>query len=90
MQTILGSGGVIGTELAKNLPQFTSRIRLVSRHPIKVNQSDEILSADLLNKEQVMKAVAGSAVVYLTAGLPYNKRIWQTQWPVIMNHVIES
>jgi len=36
MQTILGAGGVIGTELAKSLPQFTDRIRLVSRHPRKV------------------------------------------------------
>ncbi len=90
MQTILGAGGVIATELAKNLPRYTSHIRLVSRNPNKVNPNDEIMSADLLNGEQVMKAVQGSDVVYLTAGLPYNIRTWQSQWPVVMGNVIAA
>lgn len=88
MQTILGAGGVIGSELAKSLPKFTNQIRLVSRNPKKVNQSDEIVSADLLNGEQTLRAVKGSEVVYLTAGLPYNIKIWQSQWPTIMRNVI--
>jgi len=33
MQTILGAGGAIGVELAKALPKYTSKIRLVSRNP---------------------------------------------------------
>ncbi len=90
MQTILGSGGIIGTELAKSLPQYTNQIRLVSRHPKKVNSTDEIMAADLLNKEQVMTAVKGSEVVYLTAGLPYNHKTWQAQWPVIISNVIDA
>ena len=36
MQTILGSTGVIGNELAKALPQYTNKIRLVSRNPKKL------------------------------------------------------
>jgi nucleoside-diphosphate-sugar epimerase len=90
MQTILGAGGIIGRELAKSLPRYTDQIRLVSRSPRKVNSNDEIMSADLLNGEQVMKAVQGSEVVYLTAGLPYNLKTWQAQWPEIMNNVIEA
>lgn len=90
MQTILGAGGTIGSELAKSLPHYTSQIRLVSRNPKKVNPNDEIISADLLNHEQVVKAVRGSEIVYLTAGLPYNLKTWQSQWPVIMNNVIEA
>jgi len=90
MQTILGAGGIIGRELAKSLPQYTDQIRLVSRSPKKVNPNDEIMSADLLNGEQVMKAVQGSEVVYLTAGLTYNLKTWQSQWPIIMNNVIEA
>lgn len=35
MQTILGSGGAIGTDLAKALTQFTNDIKLVSRNPKK-------------------------------------------------------
>lgn len=90
MQTILGSGGAIGIELAKVLPQFTESIRLVSRNPEKVNESDELVKADLSIFEEVDKAVEGSEIVYLTVGLPYNTTIWQKTWPVIMNNVIKA
>ena len=40
MQTILGAGGVIGKELAKSLPEFTDKVRLVGRNPKKVNLTD--------------------------------------------------
>lgn len=90
MQTILGAGGIISTEIAKNLPQYTKKIRLVSRAPQKVNATDDIMSADLLNGEQVMNAVQGSEVVYLTVGLKYNIKTWQTQWPIIMENVIDA
>ena len=90
MQTILGAGGIIGKELAKNLPEYTDKIRLVSRHPRKINPSDEILSADLLDADQILNAVQGSETVFLTAGLPYNIKTWQTQWPLIMENVIDA
>lgn len=90
MQTILGAGGVIGNELAKALPQYTNRIRLVSRNPQKVNESDEIFKADVTKHDEVQNAVAGSEVVYLTVGLPYKTDTWQTTWPVIMRNVIDA
>ncbi len=91
VQTILGGGGAIGVELAKALPLFTAeKVRIVSRNPGKVNESDELMAADLLNNEQVMKAVSGSSVVYLTAGLPYKLSVWQNQWPVIMKNVLHA
>jgi nucleoside-diphosphate-sugar epimerase len=34
--------------------------------------------------------VEGSEIVYLTAGLTYNKNVWQIQWPVIMQNVISA
>ncbi len=90
MQTILGSGGAIGVELAKALMQHTEDIRLVSRNPEKVNPTDQLLAADLLNPDEVQKAVKGSEVVYLTVGLPYNFKIWQAKWPVIVQNVIDA
>jgi|SRR6185437_6872978 len=88
MQTILGSGGAIGTPLAKELKKFTNKIRLVARNPKKVNESDELFTADLTNAEQVYKAVEGSDIVYLTVGLKYNIKVWEKEWPfVIMNTI---
>ncbi|SKB85324.1 Nucleoside-diphosphate-sugar epimerase [Parapedobacter luteus] len=90
MQTILGSGGAIGNLLAKELTAFTSKVRLVARNPTRVNENDELFPADLLDASRVSEAVAGSDVVYLTVGLPYDSRVWQRQWPTVMQHVIDA
>jgi nucleoside-diphosphate-sugar epimerase len=90
MQTILGSTGIIGKELAKSLSQYTDKIRLVSRNPKLVNPTDQPVVADLKNPRQVLSAVEGSEVVYLTAGLQYKISIWQEQWPLIMQNVIDA
>jgi nucleoside-diphosphate-sugar epimerase len=90
MQTILGSGGIIANHLAKALPQYTENIRLVSRNPKAITGEEELFSADLTSADQVMKAVKGSAVVYLTAGLQYNIKTWQQQWPGLMQNVIHA
>ena len=90
MHTILGAGGVIGKELARELKKDQRKIRLVSRNPEKVNPDDELFAADLTKSDEVVKAVKGSDVVYLTVGLPYKAKIWQQYWPIIMKNVIEA
>jgi len=90
MQTILGAGGTIGKELAKYLSKYTDQIRLVGRDPQKVNESDHLFSADLTNPSQVIEAVKDTEIAYLTVGLKYNTKIWQTTWPVVMKNVIDA
>lgn len=91
MQTILGASGQIGRELALSLKRdFTSDIRLVSRNPKKVNETDELVSADLMDAAQTLAAVAGSEIVYMTAGLPIDSQIWVERWPVMMRNVIDA
>jgi nucleoside-diphosphate-sugar epimerase len=89
MQTILGASGAIGTELAKSLKNHTDQIRIVSRKPKKANDSDELFPADLTDAAQVDKAIAGSDIVYLTIGFEYKLKVWQKNWPALMNAVIE-
>lgn len=90
MQTILGANGVIGTNLAKELLHYTQDIRLVSRNPRKINETDQLMVANLLNKDQTFAAVEGSEIVYLTIGLPYEIDTWRIQWPLIMDNVIQA
>ncbi|MFN4147306.1 MAG: NAD-dependent epimerase/dehydratase family protein [Runella sp.] len=91
MQTILGAGGAIGSELAKALHKnFTKNIRLVSRNPKKVNDSDQLFPADLSEASQIEAAVAGSEVVYITVGFEYNLKLWQQKWPTFIRTVIEA
>ncbi len=90
MQTILGSGGIIANYIAKALPAYTSNVRLVSRNPKAVTGIEELVQADLTSAEQVMSAVKGSEVVYLTAGLQYDIKVWREQWPKLMRNVINA
>ncbi len=90
MQTILGAGGVIGREISRQLPRYTDHIRQVSRSPGKVNGSDELFSADLLDAGRTARALEGSQVAYLTAGLPYEAQVWERDWPRVMDNVLEG
>ncbi|MEO6732941.1 MAG: NAD-dependent epimerase/dehydratase family protein [Ferruginibacter sp.] len=89
-QTILGANGTIGTLLAKELTPYTNQIRLVSRNPKKVNETDELFFADLSNPEMVEKAIEGSEVVYLVVGFDYNTKIWREKWPKLMQATIAA
>lgn len=90
MHTILGANGTIATQLSRHLPSYTKSIRQVSRNPRKANDTDEVMSADLLDYNQTEKAVAGSEVVYLLAGLKYDTNVWKEQWPKLMRNVIDA
>jgi len=90
MQTILGSGGAIGTPLAKELRKFTGQIRLAGRNPRKVNEPDELFPVDLSDLSRIDKAVEGSEVVYVTIGFEYKLKVWQQTWTPFLQAVIKA
>jgi len=91
MQTILGANGQIAEELAKELHRnYTTDIRLVSRSPKKINDTDQLFPANLLDAQATDKAVEGSNIAYLTVGLPMNAKMWEEQFPIMMKNVIEA
>ncbi len=91
MQTILGANGQIGQGLALSLKQdYTDDIRLVSRRPQKVNDTDQLLGADLMSLNDTMKAVEDSDTVYVTVGLPMDTQLWLERWPIFMHNIIEA
>lgn len=90
MQTILGANGTIGQVLAKELSMFTDNIRLVSRNPKKVNETDMLYPADLSDETQVEKAIEGSEVVYLLVGFEYDIKVWKKNWPPLMRSVLDA
>jgi len=91
MQTILGANGQIAEELTRELYRnYTKDIRLVSRKPKKINETDQLFPADLMSKEATEKAVEGSEIAYLTVGLPMNSQMWKEQFPTMMSNVISA
>jgi nucleoside-diphosphate-sugar epimerase len=90
MITILGAGGTIGNQLLKLLAAKNQPIRLVSRDPSATVGTTETLAADLTDKEQTIRAVAGASIVYLLVGLKYDHKVWQEVWPRVMANTIEA
>lgn len=90
LHTLLGAGGVIARELAASLLARGERVRLVSRQAHPAPGGAETVTADLLDPAAVDRAVAGSAVVHLVAGLRYDTAVWQAQWPRVMAHTIDA
>jgi nucleoside-diphosphate-sugar epimerase len=90
MQTIIGSGGAIGVPLAKELTRYTGKIRLVSRKPVSINDTDELFPLDVTDFGRLDEAIAGSEIVYVTIGFKYDIKVWQKVWPTFMKTVIDS
>lgn len=91
MQTILGAGGPIGNLLARELHRsYTKKLRLVSRNPQKLHDSDEIMAADLTDFAATLRAVEGSKIVYVTVGLPMNTDLWEKQYVLMIKNAMEA
>jgi len=86
--TILGAGGPVSNALAHELENNNQTTHLVSRKPIQTKGNTTWAKADLTSYAEVRQAAKGSDIIYLCAGLIYDKTIWQQQWPLIMQNVI--
>jgi nucleoside-diphosphate-sugar epimerase len=91
MQTVLGANGQIAEELTRYLhDNITEDIRLVSRNPAKLHDTDQLFPANLMDADATAKAVAGSDIAYLTVGLPIDSTLWEQQFPVMMANTIAA
>ena len=91
MQTVLGAGGPIADELIRELHRsYPTDIRVVSRKPVRVDDSDELVAADLTDAAATRRAVEGSDTAYLTVGLPLSSELWERQFPVMMRNVVDA
>lgn len=85
---VLGAAGVSGRALIDVLQESGKTVTAVSR---SAKFSDiEQREADLLDPDQAMRAVKGASHVYLCAGLPYSVRVWQRDWPLLVQNVVQA
>lgn len=89
MHTILGAGGPVSNALAQELSKQNQPVRLVSRRKIQNPGNATWVGADLKDYQQVLQAVQGSSVIYMCAGLKYDKKVWAAEWPLIMQNLID-
>jgi nucleoside-diphosphate-sugar epimerase len=88
LHTVLGASGATGHGVIKELQKNGLKTRAVTRS--KPIEGVETVNADLLNQNETLNAIKDSSHVYLCAGLPYSYKVWNANWPVIMNNVINA
>jgi nucleoside-diphosphate-sugar epimerase len=89
MHTILGAGGPVSNALTKELINHGGEVHLISRKPVTQFSGVRWTGVDLKNRKELLKAVKDTGVIYMTAGLKYDKKVWALEWPVIMQNVID-
>jgi nucleoside-diphosphate-sugar epimerase len=85
---VLGGAGAVGQAVIDVLLAQGRKVVAVER--TKTAKGVETIKADLLNQEACFNAITGASHVYVCIGVPYSNAIWQTQWPTIIDHVIEA
>ncbi len=86
MHTIVGINGATGLEIANELQRRNIPVRGVSRRSFPGHW--EHVQADAMQRDQLTKALAGATTVYSCVGLEYNIKIWQRDWPVLIENLI--
>ncbi len=88
---VTGAAGRLGAQLRLSGTKLGKIVRLSALEPCQnLAPHEEDAPADLADFDAVSRAVEGSDIVYLTAGLPMDTRLWVEQWPVIMRNVIDA
>jgi nucleoside-diphosphate-sugar epimerase len=88
IHTVLGASGATGQAVIKELRNRNLPFNAIERN--KKMAEVETISADLLNRDEAIKAIQHSAYVYLCVGLPYQSEVWAKNWPVLMQNVITA
>lgn len=84
---ILGAGGAISRALVPELVRNGHEPVLVSRSGTEL-PGCRAITADITDARTFEEVVPEGSVVYLLAGLTYDHRVWEEQWPLIMDAVI--
>lgn len=87
---ILGANGNIGQIVAKELAKKGIAVKLFGRNPKKINTTDDLFSGNLLHADDILKAAEGVDVVFLVAGIQYDKKVWERDWPIVMENTLEA
>ena len=89
LHTLVVADDMISSELLILLKQRKENVRLVSSTPLKLQDIDH-RTADIQHYEQLLKAVAGSTVIYLSAISPVGNDYNAVDWIAAMRNVINA
>jgi len=89
--TVVFGNGAVGHLVTEALAKRGDKVRVAQRHaPIELPLHAEYVRCDVLNADDVKKAVKGATRILLSVAFPYDSRIWASAWPTTMRNVVEA
>src|ERR671919_1809992 len=88
LHVVIGGTGAVGGAVVDELVRRGHRVRSVARRTVEMDTSVEQVSADVMDRDQVMRAVAGASVVYHCAMPPYTR--WAEEFPQLQANVADA
>jgi nucleoside-diphosphate-sugar epimerase len=79
--------GVIGREVFNVLQESNKEVYLSGRTEGKIKN---YVKMDALKSIEVFEKTKDFTHVYITIGLPYDRKIWKVEWPVIVDNIIQA
>ncbi|HEX3030607.1 MAG TPA: NAD-dependent epimerase/dehydratase family protein [Clostridia bacterium] len=87
VHVVLGANGAVGQAVVKELQNYLVEVRQVGRTEKSVKG---YFKADITDSEQLKKVFKNCKVAYLCAGVAYSSKLWASEWPKIIDSVIEA
>jgi nucleoside-diphosphate-sugar epimerase len=88
--TIFGYGAV-GRPIVAQLVAEGYSVRVATRRrPDDLPSNVEHMRCDVLDSNDVGRALQGASQAVLAVGFPYDSRVWKTVWPQTMRNIIEG
>lgn len=89
--TLVFGNGAVGGAIAAALAARGDRVRVAQRGaPRHLPAGLEPIRCDVLEADDVARAVAGAAQVVLAVGFAYDARVWRQAWPRAMANVLAA
>ena len=87
VHVVAGATGAIGSAVVSELKARNLNVIAVERS--KQAEGVENRKADLLDLSQTRAAFKGATHIYLCVAIPYDSKLWESQWPVVIKNVIQ-
>lgn len=89
--TVVIGNGAIGNLVTQIMLSRGETVRIAQRRAPKVlPDGAEYIACDVLNAEDVRRAVAGASQVLLSVAFAYDARVWRDVWPKTISNVVEA
>ena len=86
-QMVLGGNGAIGKAVVDELKNRNISVKALTLRGTVENT--DTVNVDILDIDKFIEVTKDISHIYLCVGLPYQTKVWERDWPIVMKNTIE-